>query len=89
VAKTLNINQLINSYFNLYFKNNNFIKSKYVNKKKIRYFLKKIYISKIGIKHTNSKAIVSIFTINIGKNIYEKKYKSFENLFKDNTYNNI
>jgi hypothetical protein len=85
--KILNINELIKSYFNLYFQNNNFIKSKYIQKKKMRYFLRKIYISKIGIKHTNSKAIISIFTINIGKDIFNKKYKSIENLYKEKNYN--
>jgi hypothetical protein len=87
----LNINQIIDSYFHLYFANKSFIKRKrYIQKRKIRYFLKKIYISKIGIKHTNSKAIITLFLLNIGKNSYKNKYKLIKELFeKKNSKNSI
>ncbi len=87
-VKTLNINQIVNSYFHMYFVNKWFIKSKrYIKKRKIRYFLKKIYVSKIGIKHTNSKAIVTLHILNVGKNSIKNKYKSIKKIFKKNNSN--
>ena len=71
----ININKLIKSYFNLFFKNNKFLKSKYIHRKKIRHLLKKIYVSKATIKYTNNRAIVTLYTVNIGKKALYKKYK--------------
>ena len=71
----LNDNKIIQSYFNLHFANNKFIGSKKISPRKRSLFLKKIYVSKMETKHTNSKAIITLYTINIGKNYIYKKYK--------------
>nr|YP_009867815.1 ribosomal protein S3 [Nemania diffusa]QKG05014.1 ribosomal protein S3 [Nemania diffusa] len=59
----LKINSLIKSYFNLYF-NHKFLQHKYISRKKKRKSLNKIYVSKAEIKHTNSKAIITIYVYN-------------------------
>jgi len=59
----ININKLIRSYFSLYLKNT-IIFSKFVSRKSKRLFLRKIYVSKPEMKHTNSKVIVTIYTYN-------------------------
>lgn len=76
----LNINKLIKGYFNLYF-NHKVIKTKFMQAWKKRLSLSKIYVSKAEIKHTSSKAIVTIYTYNkerksLIKRIYSLK-KSF------------
>jgi len=73
----ININKLIKIYFDLFFKNNRFLNSKYVYRRKIRHFLKKIYVSKAAIKHTNSKAVITLYTLNIGKKTLNLKYKNY------------
>jgi len=59
----LKINSLIKSYFNLYF-NPKFLNNKYISRKKKSKSYNKIYVSKAEIKHTNSKAIVTIYVYN-------------------------
>lgn len=80
----LNANKIIQSYFKLYFKDNKFIDSKFIGSKKRRNFLRKIHTSKIETKHTNSKIIATLYTINIGKNILQKKYAEFFRNFNKN-----
>ena len=59
----LNINSLIKDYFNLYF-NHKFIFNKY-KPRKYRYLsINKIYVSKAEIKHTNNKAILTVYVYN-------------------------
>ena len=75
----LNINKLIKGYFNLYF-NHKVIKTKFMQAWKKRLSLSKIYVSKAEIKHTSSKAIVTIYTYNkerksLIKRIYSLKKK--------------
>lgn len=70
----LNINKIIKGYFNLYFKDNKYTESKFVLLKRRRNFLRKIYVSNAEIKHTNNKAIVTLYTINREKNVLKKKY---------------
>ena len=75
----LNINKLIKGYFNLYF-NHKVIKTKFMKAWKKRLSLSKIYVSKAEIKHTSSKAIVTIYTYNkerksLIKRIYSLKKK--------------
>ena len=75
----LNINHLIKSYFNLYFKPD-FIKHKYIPKKKKLKSNNKIFVSKAEIKHTNSKAIITIYVYNRDKSIlyfYTKNLYNF------------
>jgi len=83
----INANKIIRSYFNLYFKNNKFIDSKYIGRRKRRNFLRKIYASKIETKHTNSKIIITLYTMNIGKNILQKNYKYFYKYFNNKILN--
>jgi hypothetical protein len=76
----LNINHIISHYFFLFFKNNRFINSKFIHRKKIRFLLKKIYVSNSYIKHTNSKIIISLNILNIGKKTLIKKNKYLNNI---------
>lgn len=77
----LNIHKIIQSYFNLFFstKKNNENKrfiypGKYINMKRRRNLLRKIYISNPDIKYTNNKAIITLFTLNRERNYLLKKY---------------
>nr|YP_009577870.1 ribosomal protein S3 [Cordyceps cicadae]QBG64860.1 ribosomal protein S3 [Cordyceps cicadae]QBG64903.1 ribosomal protein S3 [Cordyceps cicadae]QZM06815.1 hypothetical protein [Cordyceps chanhua] len=84
----LNIHKIIQSYFNLFFstsvlqrgtKKNNENKrfiypAKYINMKRRRNLLRKIYISNPDIKYTNNKAIITLFTLNRERNYLLKKY---------------
>nr|YP_009178754.1 ribosomal protein S3 [Lecanicillium saksenae]ALJ49889.1 ribosomal protein S3 [Lecanicillium saksenae] len=77
----LNINKIIQSYFNLYFstkknnQNKKFIRpGKYITMKRRRNLLRKIYVSNPDIKYTNNKAIITLFTLNREKNYLFKKY---------------
>ena len=70
----LNINKIITSYFNLYFKNNKFSESKFILLKRRRNLLRRIFVSNTEIKHTNNKAIITLYTINREKNVLKKKY---------------
>ena len=76
----LNINYLIKSYFNLYFKSK-FIKHKYMSRKKKRKSYNKIFVSKAEIKHTNSKAIITIYVYNREKLILKKKISELIKIF--------
>lgn len=86
----LNINKLIKGYFNLYF-NNRVLKTKYMQGWKKRLSLSKIYVSKAEVKHTSSKAIITIYTYNkerksLIKRIYllKKKFSLKRNIvFKE------
>ncbi len=72
---TLAINKTIQSYFNLYFKDRKFLGfNKFVSLKKRRDFLRKIYISNVEIKHTNNKAIITLFNVNREKKILQKRF---------------
>ena len=61
-----NISKIIESYFNLFFKNSRFIGAshKFLSLKKRRMLLKKIYLSNPEIKYTNNKAIITLYTFN-------------------------
>ena len=67
------INNLIKNYFNLYFKRE-FLGAKYIHIpefiKKKRFSLRKIFVSKAEVKHTNSKALINIFIYNKQKKYY-------------------
>jgi hypothetical protein len=58
-----NINELIKGYFSLYF-NNKFLNHKFMSIKDIRKSYNKIFVSKVEIKHTNNKAIITIYVFN-------------------------
>jgi hypothetical protein len=70
----LNINKIIQSYFNLYFKDHNFVGSKkFMLLKRRRNYLRRIYVSNAEIKHTNNKAIITLYTVNREKKILKQK----------------
>lgn len=74
-VNNVNINKIIKSYFNLYFKDHKFIgNSKFVQLRKRRNFLRRIFVSDAEIKYTNNKAIITLFTVNREKKILTKKY---------------
>nr|YP_010715986.1 ribosomal protein S3 [Paraisaria gracilioides]WDE74384.1 ribosomal protein S3 [Paraisaria gracilioides] len=80
----VNINKIIQSYFNLYFKYFKYVGSnkfelanfrlRSIPFRKIRNFLRRIYVSNVEIKHTNNKAIISLYIVNREKKILKKKY---------------
>jgi hypothetical protein len=82
----LNVNKLIRSYFNLYF-NHKVLINKYISPRKRRLSLNRIFVSKAEIKHTNSKAIITIYTYNrekisLLKKIRKLKIFLFKNILK-------
>lgn len=71
----LNTNKIIQSYFNLYFKDHQYIDNNpYIAVRKRRNFLRKIYVSDAETKYTNNKAIITLYTVNKEKNNLTKKY---------------
>lgn len=70
----ININKIIKGYFNLYFKDNKYTGSKFILLKRRRNLLRRIHVSNAEIKHTNNKAIITLYTINREKNVLKKKY---------------
>ena len=64
----------------MYF-NHNFIKNKYRSHKKRRKSLNKIFISKAEIKHTNSKAMITILVYNREKLVLLKKIRRLKEIF--------
>lgn len=73
-SNDVNINKIIQSYFNLYFKDHKYVGSrKFILLRRRRTFLRKIYVSNAEIKHTNNKAIITLFTVNREKKILKKK----------------
>jgi hypothetical protein len=76
----ININTLVKNYFNLYF-NHKFIQNKYKSPRTNRLSLNKIFVSKAEIKHTNSKATITIYTYNRENRVLLKKINMLKNLF--------
>ena len=73
----ININKILRSYFNLYF-NNNIILVKYISSYLKSMSFNRIYVSKPEIKHTSSKAIITVYIFNrenvpLMKNIDKQK----------------
>lgn len=88
----INILKIIKSYFNIYF-NNQFLKYRYIRPKIRRLSFNKIFIGKPEIKHTNSKAIITLYTFNrekfaLLKNIMllKKLYTQFKWLLQTGGY---
>jgi hypothetical protein len=84
------ISNIIISYFDMYFKNNLLLKSNIPHKLK-RLTLRKIYVSKPEIKHTNNKAIITLHVYNKTKLSFLKKIirliRVFIKYFYSNYYN--
>ena len=88
-ANTININKIIKSYFNLFFKNRQFLgKTKFIYLKKRRNFLRRIFVSDANIKYTNSKAKITLFTINKEKKALKRKYHLLNMRITYNLFNN-
>ena len=80
-VNTVNINKIIKSYFNLCFKNYKYIGSKkFIHRRRKRRFLKRIYVSNAEIKHTNDKAIITLYILNKEKKTLKKKYFKINNI---------
>lgn len=78
----IDINSLIKSYFNLYFSNKFlFNKFKFKSNKQKRLSMNKIFVSKAEIKHTNSKAIVTVYAYNKEKLVLLRKIKKLKKSF--------
>ena len=80
----ININLLIKNFFNLYF-NSKFILKKYKSYRLRSYSFNKIYASKAEIKHTNNKAILTVYVYNREKISLYKKIR----LLRKSFYNKI
>ena len=82
----LNLYKLIKTYFSMYLKKG-LVSNRYLSAKRKSLSLNKVYISKPEIKHTNSKAVVTIYVYNrekfsISNNIEERKLKFLINSLK-------
>lgn len=71
----LKINSLIKGYFGLYF-HHQFAEHKYISRKKKRKSFLKILVSKAEIKHTNNKAIVTIYVFNKERSVLWRKIRN-------------
>lgn len=76
----LNVNSLIKNYFNLYF-NNKFLFSRYKPHSFRNLSFNKIYVSKAEIKHTNNKALLTVYVYNREKISILTKIKGIKNSF--------
>jgi hypothetical protein len=77
----LNINSLIRGYFSMYF-NNELSKSRFILRTKKQKLLRKIFVSKAEIKHTNNKAIITIYIYNKEKPVLKEGLKTLKKYHK-------
>jgi hypothetical protein len=73
----LNLNKIIKSYFDLYFKYPKFLdklKTKGLLLRKRRNLLRRIFVSNAEIKYTNNKAVITLYIVNREKRILTKKF---------------
>lgn len=84
----LNINSLIKGYFSLYF-NSRFLKSKYIPVRKKRKSLNKIFVSKAEVKHTNNKALITVYVYNKERMSLLKKIGKLRSFFLIRSIHNI
>jgi hypothetical protein len=75
----INIVKIIKVYFDTYF-NHQFLKYKHILTRKRRLSFNKIFFARPEIKHTNSKAIITLYTFNREKIALLKKIKILINL---------
>jgi hypothetical protein len=77
---TKNINKIIRSYFDLYFKALDFpFYQEFILLKRRRNFLRNIFTSNAEIKHTNNKVIITLYVLNRERNLLENKYGKITN----------
>lgn len=79
----LNINNIIKSYFNLYFKDNKkfFLKNKLGIIRKKHKTPSKVFVSNAEIKHNNHKAKITLYIVNREKLITSNKYHLLNKIF--------
>ena len=78
-----NLSRLLSSYFNLYYAKKHFKsmgKSKRIPMRFRRLSLKKIFISKTELKHTNEKVVVTLHVYNEEKRLIVRKIKRLERI---------
>ena len=78
----INLNKIIKSYFNLHLKNK-FLHLKHMSLKRRNSLLRRIYVSNIEIKHTNNKAIITLYVINVQNNTLRERYKKSKLFYRD------
>nr|YP_009449459.1 ribosomal protein S3 [Hirsutella vermicola]AQT19609.1 ribosomal protein S3 [Hirsutella vermicola] len=85
-VNNVNINKIIKSYFNLYFKNRIFVShdTKFILLKRRKDFLKRIFVSNAEIKHTNNKALITLYTVNREILIFRKRYLNLNKKISQN-----
>nr|YP_010044462.1 ribosomal protein S3 [Tolypocladium guangdongense]QPF24407.1 ribosomal protein S3 [Tolypocladium guangdongense] len=84
----VNINKIIQSYFNLYFKDYKYVGSKkFILLRRRRNFLRRIYVSNAEVKHTNNKAIITLFIVNREYKILKNKYLKINKRISKNLIN--
>jgi len=76
----IKINFLIRSFFNLQF-NHKFLLKKYTSYRKRLKSFNKIFASKAEVKHTNNKAILTVYVYNREKISLLKKIKKLRKSF--------
>lgn len=72
-----NLSKLIKSYFNFYYSKKIMV-NKPVNTRLKRLAIKKIFVSKTELKHTNSKVIITLYVYNEERRILINKIKRIE-----------
>src|SRR5690606_28374312 len=82
----MNLNKIIKSYFNLHFRNK-FIHLKNMSLKRRHSLLRRIYVSNVEIKHTNNKAIITLYVINTQKKTLYKRYIKSKKYFESLKFN--
>nr|YP_009243626.1 ribosomal protein S3 [Emericellopsis fuci]ALP86449.1 ribosomal protein S3 [Emericellopsis sp. 1a5]ALP86464.1 ribosomal protein S3 [Emericellopsis fuci] len=78
---TINLNKIIQSYFNLFFKSRIFLgKTKFLYLKRRRNLLKRIFVSDADVKYTANKANITLYTVNKEKKSLRNKYMKLKTL---------
>ena len=84
-AYNIDLNSLIKTYFDLYFKNKIF-KDRLESNNSNRLSLNKIFVSKAEIKHTSSKAVVTVYTYNREKLVLLDKIDTLKELINNKIF---
>lgn len=80
---TENVNKILKSYFNLFFKNHKTLNIPFILLKRRRNFLRRIFTSDAEIKHTNDKVVITLYTLNREKKFLKYRYfMTIRKLFK-------
>ena len=83
------LSRLVKSYFNLYLKNKEVLKTRRIAKRFRRLSFKRIWISKAELKHTSSKVTVTLYTYNAEKTFLTLKLKKLIKTYFTYKYKNI